>query len=248
VSVDELALHWPSYHDGAPRAVALQARSQGSGGLAAGPALTSLESLKGKTIASPSRGPERYFELFELARAGLGPKDVKLLPEVDSTAAARALREGQADAAAGLTAEVDRAAKDRAGKVLATTADAPHLIELVLVVRGDHLARYPETVRRLVRGTLESAEAMRLDPEGAARLLDSAAPALGDPREAIRNEPPAGLSENLGFFALGGDAPVRFDELFTSAANLGVKLGELPAACEPSEMRELMPLRALLPR
>jgi ABC-type nitrate/sulfonate/bicarbonate transport system substrate-binding protein len=214
--------------------------------VAAGPALPTLESLRGKSIACPARGPERYFELFELARAGLGPRDVKLIPEPDSTSAARALREGCADAAAGLTSEVALAAKDRAGKVLATTGDAPHLVEFVLVVRGDQLARYPESVRRLVRGVVETAEAVLSDKEAAARLLDSVAPALGDPLQAINDEPPASKAENAAFFGLGGDAPVRFDELFTSAANLGVKLGELPAVCEPAELRDLMPLRSLL--
>lgn len=245
VSVDDLGMRWPAYHDAAPRAVVLVARSQGSVALAAAAGIANLGALRGKKLALPGSGPERYFALFSLARAGLGVNDVKLQAVSDSATAAKALRESRADAAVGLAPEVSQAARDRSGNVLATSADSPFLLDLVLVVRGDLQARYPEAVRRLVRGVLEANEAVRKDALDAARLLDAAAPALGDPVQAIKDEPPATTGENLAFFGVGGDAPVHFDELFASAANLGVRLGNAPSGQDPGEIRELTPLRAV---
>lgn len=245
VSVDDLGMRWPGFHDASPRAVALVATSQGSVALVAAPGIATPAALRGMRIAVPASGPERYFALYMLARAGLSPREVKLLALPDSTRVAAAFREARADAAVGLTPEVALAAKDRAGSVLATTADSPHLLDEVLVVRGELLARYPEAVRRLVRGTLDGSEAVRKDAMEAARLLDSAAPALGDPIQAIKDEPPATAAENLAFFGIAGDAPVRFDELFASAANLAVHLGEAPTGLDPGELRDLSPLRAV---
>lgn len=246
VSVDDLGMRWPGFHEAAPRAVVLVARSQGSVALGAASGLANLGALRGKRLAVPASGAERYFALFLLARAGLGTADVQLVPEVDSEAAAKALREQRADAAVGLTSEVALAAKDRGGTVLATSSDSPFLLDFVLVVRGDLEARYPEAVRRLVRGVLEANEQVRKDALDAARLLDAAAPALGDPVQAIKDEPPATIADNLAFFSISGDAPVHFDELLASAANLAVRLGTAPTGEDPGEIRDLNPLRAVI--
>jgi len=244
VSVDDLAMRAATYRDAAPRAVALVARSQGSVALAAA-GVDALPDLRGKRLAIPRAGPARYFALFLLARAHLGVSEVKLLPVDDSTQAAVALREGRADAAVGLTPEVALAAKDRNGAVLASSSDSPFLLDLVLVVRGDLAARYPEAVRRLVRAVLEANAAVRKDALDGARLLDAAAPALVDPVQAIKDEPPATLAENLAFFGIEGDAPVHFDELYASAAGLAVHLGEGQPGADPREVREPAALRAV---
>jgi ABC-type nitrate/sulfonate/bicarbonate transport system substrate-binding protein len=138
--------------------------------------------------------------------------------------AGRALREGRADAAVGPTAEVEAAAKERGGKVLATTADAPHLISTVLVARGEFAARYPDAVRRIVRGLFDANVAVLKDPAPAARLLGDVAPQLGDPSEAVRSSAPATLKDNLAFFGLAGEAPVTYEELYQSALQLFAKL------------------------
>ena len=72
------------------------------------------------------------------------------------------------------------------------------------------------------------------------------APSLGDPREAIRGEPPATLRENLAFFGIAGQAPVTYDELFQSAAALEARPAEV-AACRPAaeDTRDVTVLRSL---
>ncbi|RKH57220.1 hypothetical protein D7W81_31680, partial [Corallococcus aberystwythensis] len=143
----------------------------------------------------------------------------------------------------GLWGDVELAARDRGGKVLATTADAPHLLATVLVARGDFAARYPDAVRRVLRGLLDAGQGVLKAPAAGARLLGEVAPYLGDPSEAIRSAPPATLADNRAFFGLSGEAPVTYDELFQSAAALFQKLNRGTAPPPAEDTRDLGALK-----
>src|SRR5216683_1720621 len=123
LSVDRLAQWADSLRDAAPRTVLMLGRSRGQDALA-GVGVERLADLRGKRLGAYFQGSAYYFALWALSRGGL------------SLEAGAALREGRADAVAGLTGDVELAARDRGGKVLATSADAPHLIATVLVTRG----------------------------------------------------------------------------------------------------------------
>ena len=101
---------------------------------------------------------------------------------------------------------------------LASTADAPLLSPIVLVVRGDFAARYPETVRRLARAVLAEGALAAESPLPAARRLLERFPWLPDPRKVLALEPCASLADNKAFFGLTKlpAHPVPFDELFSS--------------------------------
>ena len=242
LSVDRLAQWWSLLRDASPRVILLLGGSHGQEALA-GVGVHHLAELRGKRIAAHLQGSPYYFTLWALSRVALGVHDVKFVELGSSLEAGSALREGRADAAAGYLADVELAARDRGGKVLATTADAPHLISTVLVVRGEFAARYPGAVRRILRGLLDAAANVRRDSTDSARLLGEVAPYLGDPLEAIRSAPPADLKENLAFFGLSGESPVTYDELFQSAGALFMKIAKtngLPAA---EDTRDVAPLK-----
>lgn len=238
ISVDCFARWVVSLRDAAPRALLLLGRSRGQEALAA-LGIQELSELKGKRVAVYMHGPALYFTLWSLVRARLSANDVHWVELGSSLDAGRALREGRADAAAGLVGDVEPAARDRNGKVLATTADAPHLVATVLVARGDFAARYPDAVRRILRGLLDAAAAVSKDPTPAARLLGEVAPYLGDPTQALRDAPPAVLEDNLTFFGLSGEAPVTYDELYRSAGALFVKMGRTGPPPSVEETRDL---------
>jgi ABC-type nitrate/sulfonate/bicarbonate transport system substrate-binding protein len=223
VTVDRLAAWAPALRDAAPRVEMLLGRSRGEDVLAA-VGVSSLAGLQGKRLGAAPQSPGHYFALWLLMRAGLTPLDVRWVELPSSFDAGRALREGRADAVVGLAADVEAAARERGGKVLATTADAPHLVSTVLVARGEFAARYPDAVRRIVRGLLDANAAVLKDSGPAARLLGDVAPQLGDPSEAVRNSAPATLKDNLAFFGLAGEAPVTYEELYQSALQLFSKL------------------------
>ena len=244
LTVDRVASWIVPLRDAAPRVVLLLARSQGADALGA-VGVSGLAELKGHRLAVATAGPGQYFALWLLMRAGLGMRDVRWVDLPSALDAGLALREGRADAIVGLRGDVEAATADRGGKVLATTADAPHLIATVLVVRGEFAARYPDGVRRIIRGLLDAAAATAKDPVPAARLLGEVAPSLGDPREAVHGEPPATLRENLAFFGIAGQAPVTYDELFQSAAVLESRIARSPPPPAAEDTRDVTVLRSL---
>jgi ABC-type nitrate/sulfonate/bicarbonate transport system substrate-binding protein len=242
VSVDWLARWAPELRDASPRTVLLAGRSRGQEALAAVGA-QAVADLRGKRIGVHPESSAWYFALWTLSRAGISPREVTWIDLPSTLDAGRALREGRADAVAGLYGDIDLAARDRGGKVLATTADAPHLVASVLVVRGEFAARYPDAVRRIIRGHLDAAAAVNREPFDAARILGETAPYLGDPADAIKSAPPATLPDNLAFFGLSGEAPVTYDELFESAGALFVKMGRLRKAARAEDTRDLGALK-----
>jgi len=244
LSVDRVASWIHPLRDAAPRVVLLLARSQGADALGA-VGVSTLAGLKGRRLAVAAASPGQYFALWLLMRAGLGTKDVRWVDLSSALDAGLTLREGRADAIVGLRGDVEPATTERGGKLLATTADAPHLIATVLVVRGEFAARYPDGVRRAIRGLLDAAAATARDPTPAARLLGEVAPSLGDPRDAVLGEPPATLRENLAFFGIAGQAPVTYDELFQSAAALEGRLAKSPPAPAAEDTRDVTVLRSL---
>ncbi|MBZ4394689.1 ABC transporter substrate-binding protein [Myxococcus sp. MISCRS1] len=242
LSVDRLASWAPGLRDAAPRTLLLVGRSRGQEALAA-VGVTDLASLRGKRVGVYPFSSTHYFALWVLARAGLRTTDVKWVDLPSTLDAGRALREGRADAVVGLWGDVELAARDRGGAVLATTADAPHLVATVLVARGDFAARYPDAVRRVLRGMLDAGQAVLKDPAAGARMLGEVAPYLGDPTEAIRSAPPATLADNRAFFGLSGEAPVTYDELYQSAAALFQKLKQGPPVPLAEDTRDLGALK-----
>lgn len=132
---------------------------------------------------------------------------------------------------------------------LASTADAPRLVPQVLIGRGAFLARYPEMARRTARALLSEAMNAAEDPLPAARRLLEQAPALPDPRAAIRLDPPASLAENRAFFGLdGATSPIDYEALFASLQRVLHKRG---AAVVPGKAEDFfweVPLRKLSTR
>lgn len=225
--VSSLAMSASVLRDAAPRVVLLQGRSRGHEVLV-GKGVTSLAQLAGRRVAVEERGAAWYLLLWSLSRAGLSLRDVQVVPLPGAFAAGAALRQGRVDAVAGLLGDVDPAAREVGAERLASTADAPHLLATVLVARGDFAARYPDAVRRVLRGALDANAAVLKDRSEAARVLGTLAPELGDPMEAIAAAPPATLKENLAFFGIAPEGPVTYGELFQSAAALNQKLFGAP--------------------
>lgn len=241
--VSSLAMSASFLRDTAPRVVLLLGRSRGQDVVAARPSVTSLGQLLNRRIGVEVRSASWYVLLWSLARSSLSLRDVQLVNLDSSFEAGEALRSARVDAVAGYSGDVGPVAKELGGTLLTSTADAPHLVATVLVARGDFAARYPDGIRRLIRGVLDANAAVLKDTSEAARLLGSIAPQLGDPLESIAAGPPATLKDNLAFFGLSEESPVTFNELFQSAAALNTKLFDAPPAPEPEDVADLAALK-----
>lgn len=242
LSVSSLAMSASLLRDAAPRVVMLLGRSRG-GEVVVGKGLTALQQLSGKRIAVEDRGSAWYLLLWSLSRVGLSLRDVQLVPLESAYAAGAALSRKDIDAVAGLVGDVEPVVAAAGAQRLTSTADAPHLLATVLVARGDFAARYPDAIRRVIRGVLDANEQVLKDSSEAARVLGTLTPQLGDPTQAIEAGPPATLKENLAFFGVTDEAPVTYSELFKSAADLNHKLFGAPPAPEPEDTADLGALK-----
>ncbi len=240
--VSSVAMSASLLHDAAPRVVMLLGRSRGQE-LVAGKGITSLQQLAGKRIGVEDRGSAWYLLLWSLSRVGLSLRDVTLVPLENAFSAGEALKQKDVDAVAGLAGNVEPSLQEAGAQVLTSTADAPHLIATVLVTRGDFAARYPDAIRRVIRGVLDANAQVLKDRSEGARVLGTLAPQLGDPMEAIAAAPPATLKENLAFFGIADEAPVTYAELFKSAGELNQKLFAAPPAPEPEDTADLGALK-----
>ena len=242
MSVSTLGMSAVPLRDAAPRTVMLLGRSRGQDVLGTRSGTLTPAQLAGKRVATEPRSPAHYFTLWVLSRAGLSMRDVTWVPLDSSLEAGAALKSGKADVAAGFVGDVHPMVRELGGSLVSTTADAPHLLATVLVARGEFAARYPDAVRRLIRGALDASAQVVKAPEAAARALGAFAPELGDPTEAIEAAPPASTRENLAFFGLAGEAPVTYAELYQSAVALSTKLtgpSVVPTAEETADLGAL---------
>ncbi len=242
MSVSSVAMSASLLHDASPRVVMLLGRSRGQE-VVVGKGITTLQGLAGKRIGVEDRGSAWYLLLWSLSRVGLSLRDVKVVPLDGAFAAGAALKTGEVDAVAGLLGDVDPVAREVGAQQLTSTADAPHLLATVLVTRGDFAARYPDAIRRVIRGVLDANGQVLKESSEAARVLGMLAPQLGDPMEAIGAAPPATLKENLAFFGIADEAPVTYAELFKSATELNQKLFGAPPAPEPEDTADLGALK-----
>jgi ABC-type nitrate/sulfonate/bicarbonate transport system substrate-binding protein len=241
--VSSLAMSASLLRDAAPRTLMLLGRSRGHDVIGARAGIATFPELAGKRIGVEERSLPWYVLLWAMSRAGLSLRDVQLVPLASSFEAGAALTEKRVDAVAGFVGDVGPAVKEIGGAIIGTTADAPHLVATVLVTRGDFAARYPDGLRRLLRGVLDANAAVTRDVTDAARVLGARAPQLGDPTEAIRAAPPALLADNLAFFGLADEAPVTYFELFESAAALNQKLFGAPPAPPAEDTADLGALK-----
>jgi ABC-type nitrate/sulfonate/bicarbonate transport system substrate-binding protein len=242
LSVSTLGMSAAPLRDAAPRTVMLLGRSRGQDVLGCRSGTLTPNQLAGKRLATEPRSPGHYFALWVLSRAGLSVRDVTWVPLESTLQAGKALADGKADVAAGLVGDVHPMVRELGGSLVTTTADAPHLLATVVVARGDFAARYPDAVRRLLRGALDAGGQVQKAPEEAARALGTFVPELGDPTEAIAAAPPATLKDNLAFFGLAGEAPVTYLELYQSAVALSQKLtgpSTVPGAEETADLGAL---------
>lgn len=241
--VSSVAMSASLLREAAPRVLLLLGRSRGQDVIGARAGVTSFAALAGRRVAVEERSAPWFLFLWSLSRAGLSLRDVRVVPLESSFEAGAALSAGRADAAVGLLGDVEPATRAVGGTIVGSTADAPQLVATVLVARGDFAARYPDAVRRVLRGALDANAAVTRDYTDAARRLGEAAPGLGDPEAAIRAAPPASLDDNLAFFGLTPGAPVTFHELYESAAALNQKLFGAPPAPSAEDTADLGALK-----
>ena len=164
--------------------------TSGGASLIVQPGIADVQALAGKRIATPQTGGTQDIALRHyLSQNGLavdtaGAGDVTVLAQ-DNPVTLSAFRAGQVDGAWVPEPWASRLVLEGGGTVLLDERDlwpGGEFVTTQLVVRTDYLRAHPETVRRLVAGSVEANRQIDADPGNAKRVLNAALDTLtGEP-------------------------------------------------------------------
>ncbi len=147
-------------------------RSKGGDGVAAKPAITKVEDLKGKTVAVDGAGTTPYFMLaYILRKHGMTVKDMTLTTLAPQPAA-QAFVAGQVDACATYEPYLSqvRAMGADKGKILATTLDYPVVVD-TLALQPDFIAKNPAVAPALIKSWYAALEMIAKEPEKSFEIM-----------------------------------------------------------------------------
>ena len=156
--------------------------TSGGASLVVKPGITDPAGLRGKKIATPQTGGTQDVALrhylaaqgYAIDKAGAG--DVTVVAQ-DNPVTLTAFQAGQIDGAWVPEPWASRLVLEAGGQVLVDERDlwpGGEFVTSQLVVRTDFLRAHPDTVRRLVQGSVESNRQIGADPGTAQRIIGEA--------------------------------------------------------------------------
>jgi NitT/TauT family transport system substrate-binding protein len=147
--------------------------SVGGDAILASTAVRDVRDLKGRKVAFQPLSPSDFLLGYALAQKGLSQKDLKPV-NVTPEAVVATMATGAVDAGVTYQPSVSMILKLGGGKqyhVLLSSREARGMITDVLAVRDETIARNPDLVAGLIRGTLEGLSFMRKEPAKAAAII-----------------------------------------------------------------------------
>ncbi len=217
------------YANGAPsRFVLTMDASRGADGLVTTADITSLDDLKGKTLALDTAASSYYFFLTALEDASsLTEEDIRLVEMSDTTEAGLAFMSGQVDAAIMWEPELSEALDTVEGAhALVTSADYPDTILDSLVVNADYAEKNPEIVEAVADAWYKAVDFLEENPDEAYEMMASGF-------EEVTAEDIAGDVEGLVFYGAedneqlnDGDAEGSIRAISQDMADFWMEKGE----------------------
>lgn len=224
------------------KAVIMEDWSRGGDGIAAIDAITNVEQLHGRRIATTQFTPSHWLLLYLLAQSGLTPDQRREVEDslvfVDEAPAAAAMfRAGRVDAAVTWEPDLSGAVSARANShVLVSTTAATNVIADVLVARQEVIDQYPQTLAAFVAGWFEGIEAMRADPGGTNRVIGEAlnldADTVSGMLSGLKLTP---FADNALFFGLTSEGAGHYDALFSTAHRIWRRKGVINSSVRASD-------------
>ena len=135
--------------------------------------IQSIKDLKGRKVAFMSASPSDFLLGYALAKDGLSERDIQ---PVNTTpeGVVGIMAGGSADVGVSYEPNVSVIVKSSGGKrfhVLLSSREARGMITDVLVLKDSVIAKNPQWVAALIRGTMDGLAFMRADPAKAAAII-----------------------------------------------------------------------------
>lgn len=136
--------------------------SNGGDGIVVRDSIKTISDLRGKTIVLAQNSPSHYFILNALINGGVQPAEVHFKFTADAFEAARAFAVDKSiTACVSWSPDIyNLVEKMKGNKLLVTTKEANHLIADVWFARADFAKDNPGIIEAIVRGILDSVEAL----------------------------------------------------------------------------------------
>lgn len=134
--------------------------------------ITGLAGLKGKKLGTTQVGSTTYVLAEQLIKqAGLGPKDVTLVPLGSNSASLAALKNGAIDAAVLSQPATAQAIAQGSTMIYDQASSGTKSVGWVITVRRDYLEKNKALLTNLLKGYIETVHFMKTQPDKAAPML-----------------------------------------------------------------------------
>ena len=231
----------------APRIMQQIDWSSGGDGIVVRSSIKSAGDLRNKTVTLAQNSPSEYYLTSLLLSAGLRPSDLKVKYTATAFEAAAAfVADKRVDACVSWAPDIYKIPERVAGtRVLSSTSDANKLIADVYAVRADFARDHPEIVEGLISGIFEGMDAVKQNPEQAAKWMADAFGMKPDEVMSMRNDAhPTNFAENIQFF-LNASNPTNFERTWKNASYIYRELGRIDAPVPFDQVMDFSVLQKL---
>ena len=150
--------------------------SVGGDAIVSSAAIHSVKELKGRKVAFQPASPSDFLLAYALAQSGLSQKDIRAVNSTPEQVVA-VMATGAVDAGVTYEPSVSMIRKLGGGtqfRGLLSSREARGMITDVLTLTEGMIAKNPQLVEALIRGTLDGLDYMRKEPDKAAAIISKA--------------------------------------------------------------------------
>lgn len=207
--------------------------STGGDGIVAKNDITSIEGLRGRTVAYPPGQPSHFFLISVLAKHGMTIKDIESR-HMEADQAGVAFISGDVDAA--VTWEPWLTKAKQKGKVLTTSRERPGLIVDIFTVKNDYYEQHPESIEQFARGWFRAVDYWRANTDESNQIMAKALDLELDEFETmVSGVQYSDLANNQDFFASESGEPSEFHDLLGKANKVWTDEGVIEVSIDPGK-------------
>ena len=208
--------------------------SVGGDGIVAKKDITSVEQLKGQTVAVSQGSTSQWLLAYVLDQNGLSLDDVKQT-DLTSGDAGAAFVAGSVPVAVTWEPWLSKAEENPDGHVLASTKEYPDIITDEVAFSPDFIKENPDSVRAFIKGYAMAVDFLESSPDEAiADVTEYLGQSPEDVKATMETVPIWSIEESKKFFGTA-DSPGPIYDIFTKSGEFWKELGETQSVTDPSE-------------
>ena len=209
--------------------------STGGDGIIVKEDITSIQDLKGKTIAYPPGQPSHYFLLALLEDEGMAIDDLQSR-YMEPDQAGSAFISGSVDGAVTWEPWLTKAANKPGARVLITSREKPGLISDIFTVRNSFLEKHSEVVQAFMRGWFKAVAYWRNNPKEANYIMANAMKVdIGEFEQMVSGVRYSDFQTNQEFFKKDAQGNSGFTEALARASRIWKQEGLVKKDIQPQK-------------